>query len=138
MSDDKKQIDKLKDGLSSIPKAFVLFGRAFKNAKKDFWISIQVLFWVSLVLSFIFYFVEHTAQPDEYRNWWQMIPNLAESDDNFKSWPSGNMTIACMMFSPLMSVQNLGRRAGARIGIKAAEASVCIGVAARRRAVIAL
>ena len=35
----------------------------------------------------------------EYRNWWQMIPNLAGSDDNFKSWPSGNMTIACMMFS---------------------------------------
>ena len=35
----------------------------------------------------------------EYRNWWQMIPNLAGSDDNFKSWPSGNMTIASMMFS---------------------------------------
>ena len=28
-----------------------------------------------------------------------MIPNLAGSDDNFKSWPSGNMTIASMMFS---------------------------------------
>ena len=38
--------------------------------------------------------------PDsEFRNWWQMIPNLAGSDDNFKSWPSGNMTIASMMFS---------------------------------------
>ena len=35
----------------------------------------------------------------EYRNWWQMIPYLAGSDDNFKSWPSGNMTIASMMFS---------------------------------------
>jgi len=35
----------------------------------------------------------------EYRNWWQMIPNLAGSNDNYKSWPSGNMTIACMMFS---------------------------------------
>ena len=35
----------------------------------------------------------------EYRNWWQMIPNLAGSNDNFKSWPSGNMTIASMMFS---------------------------------------
>ena len=42
------------------------------------------------------------AQDDpalEFRNWWQMIPNLAGSDDNFKSWPSGNMTIASMMFS---------------------------------------
>ena len=35
----------------------------------------------------------------EFRNWWNMIPNLAGSNDNFKSWPSGNMTIASMMFS---------------------------------------
>ena len=35
----------------------------------------------------------------EYRQWWQMVPNLAGSNDNFKSWPSGNMTIAAMMFS---------------------------------------
>ena len=35
----------------------------------------------------------------EFRNWWQMIPNLAGSNDSFKSWPSGNMTIASMMFA---------------------------------------
>ena len=35
----------------------------------------------------------------EFRNWWQMIPNLAGSNDLLKSWPSGNMTIATMMFS---------------------------------------
>lgn len=35
----------------------------------------------------------------EFRNWWQMVPNLAGNNDNFKSWPSGNMTIAAMMFS---------------------------------------
>ena len=34
-----------------------------------------------------------------YRSWWQMVPNLAGSNDSFKSWPSGNMTIAAMMFS---------------------------------------
>ena len=28
-----------------------------------------------------------------------MVPNLAGSNDSFKSWPSGNMTIAAMMFS---------------------------------------
>jgi membrane-associated phospholipid phosphatase len=40
----------------------------------------------------------------EFRNWWQMIPNLAGSNDNFKSWPSGNMTIATMMYSlPMLS-----------------------------------
>ena len=38
--------------------------------------------------------------PEEvFRNWWQMVPNLAGSNDSFKSWPSGNMTIASMMFS---------------------------------------
>ena len=38
--------------------------------------------------------------PDSgFRNWWQMVPYFAGSDDNFKSWPSGNMSIASMMFS---------------------------------------
>ena len=50
--------------------AFVLFGRAFKNAKNDFWVSIQVLFWITIVLTIIFYWVEHTAQPQEYTNPW--------------------------------------------------------------------
>jgi len=71
MSDSNQKSAKLKDSLSSIPKAFVLFGRAFNNAKRDFWISIQVLFWISLALSIVFYFVEHAAQPEEYPNWWQ-------------------------------------------------------------------
>ena len=40
----------------------------------------------------------------EFRNWWQMVPNLAGANDNYKSWPSGNTTIASMMFSlPLLS-----------------------------------
>ena len=46
----------------------------------------------------------------EFRNWWQMIPNLAGSDDNFKSWPSGNMTIAAMMFSLPMLTGVLKKR----------------------------
>lgn len=50
--------------------SFVLFGRAFKNAKNDFWVSIQVLFVATIVLALIFYFVEHTAQPEEYKNPW--------------------------------------------------------------------
>ena len=50
--------------------SFVLFGRAFKNAKKDFWVSIQVLFWVTIVLTIIFWWVEHIAQPEEYGNPW--------------------------------------------------------------------
>ena len=50
--------------------SFVLFGRAFKNAKNDFWVSIQVLLVATLVLALLFYFVEHTAQPEEYKNPW--------------------------------------------------------------------
>lgn len=49
----------------------MLFGRAFKNAHNDFWVSIQVLFWITIVLTIIFYFVEHTAQPEEYSNPWE-------------------------------------------------------------------
>ena len=50
--------------------SFVLFGRAFKNAKNDFWVSIQVLLVATVVLALIFYFVEHIAQPEEYKNPW--------------------------------------------------------------------
>lgn len=46
--------------------SFILFGRAFKYARKDFWISAQVLFWITLGLSVILYIVEHMVQPDEY------------------------------------------------------------------------
>ncbi len=63
----------LKQSLEIILKSFVFFGRAFKNSKKDFWISIQVLFWVSLFLSLIFYFVEHSAQPEKYTNYFRVF-----------------------------------------------------------------
>ena len=46
----------------------------------------------------------------EYRNWWQMVPNLAGSNDSYKSWPSGNMTIASMMFSLPMLADVLKER----------------------------
>ena len=46
--------------------SFVLFGRAFKNAKNDFWVSIQVLFFITIGLAFIFWRVEGIAQPDVY------------------------------------------------------------------------
>ena len=50
--------------------SFVLFGRAFKNARKDFWVSIQVLLVATIVLAILFYIVEHMAQPEEYSNLW--------------------------------------------------------------------
>lgn len=50
--------------------SFVLFGRAFKNARNDFWVSIQVLLVATIVLAILFYIVEHMAQPEEYSNPW--------------------------------------------------------------------
>ena len=50
----------------------------------------------------------------EYRNWWQFVPNLAGSDDNFKSWPSGNMTVAAMMFSLPMLADNFRKKSAKR------------------------
>ena len=41
--------------------------------------------------------LEDPAQ--EFRNWWQMIPNLAGSNDNYQSWPSGHMSIVSMLFA---------------------------------------
>ena len=49
----------------------------------------------------------------EFRNWWEMIPNLAGNDDNFKSWPSGNMTIASMMFALPMLTDVMKKRSKA-------------------------
>ena len=46
----------------------------------------------------------------QFRNWWQMVPYLAGNDDNFKSWPSGNMTIASMMFSLPMLADVMRKR----------------------------
>lgn len=34
----------------------------------------------------------------EFRQWWQMIPNLAGTDDSYQSWPSGHMTLAGSLF----------------------------------------
>lgn len=40
----------------------------------------------------------------EFRQWWQMIPNLAGSDDSYQSWPSGHMTLVGTLFMlPLLT-----------------------------------
>ena len=62
----------------------------------------------------------------EFRSWWQMIPNLAGSNDNFKSWPSGNMTIASMMFSLPMLTDVMKKRSGRKNGIAFALACVFV------------
>ncbi len=63
-----------------------------------------------------------------FRQWWQMIPNLARGDDNFKSWPSGNMTIAAMMFALPMLTDAMKNRSGGKNAV--AFGFACIYVAA--------
>ena len=44
---------------------------------------------------------------DFFKNWWEWNPYYAGSNDNFKSWPSGNMAIAAMMFSFPLLMKNV-------------------------------
>lgn len=43
----------------------------------------------------------------QFKNWWEFSPYKAGNNDSFKSWPSGNMTIACMMFSLPLLMSNI-------------------------------
>lgn len=45
------------------------------------------------------YLITLEDPPSAFRNWWQMIPYLAGNNDSFKSWPSGHMSMATMIFS---------------------------------------
>ncbi|MBQ0018717.1 MAG: hypothetical protein KBS63_05920, partial [Clostridiales bacterium] len=51
-------------------KGFVFFWAGIKAAKKEMWVSVQVLLVATVVMSVILYFVEHIAQPDVYSNIW--------------------------------------------------------------------
>ena len=63
----------------------------------------------------------------QFRQWWQMVPNLAGSNDNFKSWPSGNMTIAAMMLSLPMLADAVKNRSAKKNAV--AFAIACVFVA---------
>jgi len=43
----------------------------------------------------------------EYRNWWEWKPYFAGSNDSFKSWPSGNVAIASMVFALPLVLSNI-------------------------------
>ena len=54
-------------------KAFSILSRAFKSKKHEMVVSLQFLTIVTLILSFILFFVEHEAQPDVYTNGWKSV-----------------------------------------------------------------
>lgn len=54
-------------------KAFNILSRAVKAKKEEMMVSLQFLSIVTLILSFILFFVEHAAQPEVYDNGWTSV-----------------------------------------------------------------
>lgn len=54
-------------------KAFNVLSRAMKAKKDEMVVSLQFLVIVTLLLSFILFFVEHEAQPEVYNNGWTSV-----------------------------------------------------------------
>ena len=54
-------------------KAFSVLHRAFEAKKEEFYVSLQFLFNITLLLSFVLFFVEHEAQPEVYSNGWKSV-----------------------------------------------------------------
>lgn len=54
-------------------KAFDVLARAIKSKKDEMLVSLEFLCIITIMLSFILYFVEHEAQPDVYNNGWTSV-----------------------------------------------------------------
>ena len=54
-------------------KAFNILSRAIKAKKQEMIVSLQFLAIITLILSFILFFVEHAAQPKVYDNGWTSV-----------------------------------------------------------------
>ncbi|MBR1550154.1 MAG: ion transporter [Bacteroidales bacterium] len=54
-------------------KSFRLLSKAFGSKKSELWVSLQFLCIVTLILSFLLFFVEHQAQPEVYDNGWRSV-----------------------------------------------------------------
>lgn len=54
-------------------KAFSILSRAIKSKKHEMVVSLQFLAIITLILSFILFFVEHEVQPEVYNNGWRSV-----------------------------------------------------------------
>lgn len=54
-------------------KAFRVLSKAISSKGRELWVSLQFLTIVTLILSFILFFVEHEAQPEVYDNGWRSV-----------------------------------------------------------------
>ena len=54
-------------------KSFSILSRAISSKKDEMSVSLQFLVIITLILSFVLFFVEHEAQPDVYDNGWTSV-----------------------------------------------------------------
>lgn len=47
--------------------------KAFKSTKHEMWVSLQILFCLTAMLSIVFFYYEHQAQPDTFSRFWQSL-----------------------------------------------------------------
>ena len=53
--------------------SFKLLANAFRSKKSELLVSMQFLIIITLILSFVLFFVEHEAQPEAYNNGWYSV-----------------------------------------------------------------
>lgn len=85
-------------------KAFNVLSRAMRAKKDEMWVSVQFLTIITLILSFILFFVEHEAQPEVYNNGWTSVlwafAQYIGDPGNFADTPPITITgriIACII-----------------------------------------
>lgn len=85
-------------------KAFNVLSRAMRAKKDEMWVSVQFLTIITLILSFILFFVEHEAQPEVYNNGWISVlwafAQYIGDPGNFADTPPITVTgriIACII-----------------------------------------
>lgn len=85
-------------------KAFNVLSRAMRAKKDEMWVSVQFLTIITLILSFVLFFVEHEAQPEVYNNGWKSVlwafAQYIGDPGNFADTPPITITgrvIACII-----------------------------------------
>lgn len=62
--------------------SFKLFWNAIKGSGRDIWTSLQVILAITIALAVVFYFCEHSAQPEEYgffqSIWWAVLRYIGD------------------------------------------------------------
>lgn len=90
-------------------KGFIFFWKGMQAAKREMWVSVQVLLVLTLILSVILYVVEHAAQPEVYTNLWDSIVwsfmSYLGNPGNFS--PGDPVTIVGRFIWILISVINI-------------------------------